>query len=377
MSTDGPAGPLLDDGEVERLATELVARIRATIPSYESLPYDEHRQTVARHLALQVRHVSAGEPPPPDVLRLTGAAARRRAHYGMPVYDVLAAFHVVGSGLWEELRHKYASRAVLLVDLVGLLTQWTQGMSQAVVDAYVGETGSRNERERGLRQRLFEALAGAVPAGGLDHVLSELAFDPRGPFTVLCSRREPWSLEDIEYLQRSSRRWSGVCHVGTAGEHTVVVVQDIDLDVLTARIAEVDGGAIGIGLTRAGAAGVPASLADAAAALRVATARGVPSLSFADGWLECALLPAVAALSPLLERPMAVAGQAPDLATAVTVFSEAGFTLAEAARRMHLHPNSVAYRLNRWHELTGLDPRRFPDLALSLLGISHARTTHT
>ena len=38
-----------------------------------------------------------------------------------------------------------------------------------------------------------------------------------------------------------------------------------------------------------------------------------------------------------------------------------------AARRLGLHPNSTMYRLARWHELTGWDPRTFRGLSLSLL----------
>ncbi|MFC9839350.1 PucR family transcriptional regulator [Rhodococcus sp. NPDC127530] len=366
---------LLDDDEVEQLAADLTARIRAAIPSYSSLPYDEHERTVHEHLSLQLRNVASGESPPPRVLRLTSAAARRRAHYGMPVYDVLGAFGVVSAGLWDALRQKHTANESLLVGLVSLLGEWNQAMSQAVVDAYVNESGSRIDRERELRDRLFAILAGSESRHALEDVLSQLAFDLRFPFTVLCWRREPWSLEDMELLQRSGRRWSGVCHVGIVGDQTVLVVQDVDLDELTTRVLEVIGtnGAVGIGLARVGADGVIASLAEAEAAHRFALLQQLPSAAFADHWLECALWASRKMIAPMLQRPMTCAEQSPDLAAAVYTFANSGFSLSGAAKGLHLHPNSVAYRLNRWQELTGLDPRRFSDLVLSLVAIAYAQ----
>lgn len=65
--------------------------------------------------------------------------------------------------------------------------------------------------------------------------------------------------------------------------------------------------------------------------------------------------------------------EARDLADTVEAFSSEGLTLAGAAKRLHIHPNSVAYRLNRWQELTGLNPRNFSDLALSVLAVLFAR----
>ncbi|KXX60422.1 hypothetical protein AZG88_37530 [Rhodococcus sp. LB1] len=365
---------LLDEVEVDQLAAELTVRIRAAIPSYNGLPYGEHQKTVREHLSLLVHNVAAGEPPP-KVLRMTSAAARRRAHYGMPVYDVLGAFGVVSAGLWDALRLKYSGDESLLVGLVSLLGEWNQTMSQAVVDAYVHESGSRFERERRLRGRLFAILSGSEIGQELDDVLSQLAFDLRRPFSVLCWRREPWSLEDIEFLQRSGRRLTGICHVGTVHEQTVLVAQDVDLDELATRVLEVigTGGSLGLGLARAGGDGVLASLTEAQAAHRFALLQQVPIVAFADRWLECTLLDSRQMLSPLVERPMACAHRMPDLAAAVETFANSGFTHVAAAKSLHLHPNSVAYRLNRWHELTGLDPRRFTDLTLSLVAIAFAR----
>jgi DNA-binding PucR family transcriptional regulator len=38
-----------------------------------------------------------------------------------------------------------------------------------------------------------------------------------------------------------------------------------------------------------------------------------------------------------------------------------------AARSLHVHPNTLTYRLDRWHRLTGWDPRTFDGLERSML----------
>jgi hypothetical protein len=43
--------------------------------------------------------------------------------------------------------------------------------------------------------------------------------------------------------------------------------------------------------------------------------------------------------------------------------------IARAAEHLHLHPNSLSYRLDRWGTLTGWHPRTFDGLRKSVLAI--------
>lgn len=45
------------------------------------------------------------------------------------------------------------------------------------------------------------------------------------------------------------------------------------------------------------------------------------------------------------------------LMDAVRAFARSGFSVSAAARDIHLHANSVTYRLDRWQHLTGWDAR--------------------
>jgi DNA-binding PucR family transcriptional regulator len=62
-----------------------------------------------------------------------------------------------------------------------------------------------------------------------------------------------------------------------------------------------------------------------------------------------------------------VAVRRPFLAASVRAFARARFSATTAARSLHVHPNTLAYRLDRWHQLTGWDPRTFDGLQNSML----------
>ena len=50
-------------------------------------------------------------------------------------------------------------------------------------------------------------------------------------------------------------------------------------------------------------------------------------------------------------------------------FAAAGFSVSEASRTLAVHANTVAYRLDRWEELTGWDPRSFNGLVRSVAAL--------
>jgi DNA-binding PucR family transcriptional regulator len=59
----------------------------------------------------------------------------------------------------------------------------------------------------------------------------------------------------------------------------------------------------------------------------------------------------------------------PDLRQTLEVFLEAGLDRRVAAERLHVHPNTLNYRLGRIEELTGLDLTDPEDLMLTALAL--------
>ncbi|WP_105687954.1 CdaR family transcriptional regulator [Microbacterium sp. MYb64] len=364
----------VEDG-LDALTGRLVEEIREELPTYHALPAEEQTRTVRELLGAMTESLRKHELPPPERLQMIRASARRRAYYGMPVYDVLAAFHFAHRGLWERFRGAPSGSERLLVDLVEPMAAWAQEMSQAVVDAYVDQQGGRDARERELCAQLFELLDDPGRLDGVSDILRELSYDPDGEFTVLVGRRRAWTRDATAALQRASRRLTGVVRQGTRAGLAIMISQGMAVDDLAHAAHEVIGAEpLGVGLARRGVEGIRESVADAVLALRVAEESGRAIARFDEEWFLAALVDQTTRLAPLLARPKEVAVQNPDLAEAVVAFADAGFSLAGAGERLRLHPNSVSYRLGKWQEHTGLDVRSFSDLARSLAAIARARS---
>ncbi len=58
-----------------------------------------------------------------------------------------------------------------------------------------------------------------------------------------------------------------------------------------------------------------------------------------------------------------------DLLKTTSMFLESGMNLTEAAKKLHLHRNTLIYRLNKVKNLIGLDPTRFHDALQIKLGL--------
>lgn len=121
-----------------------------------------------------------------------------------------------------------------------------------------------------------------------------------------------------------------------------------------------------VGLERQTLAGAVQSLCDAQRVLAtMGTSLG--TRGFGDHWLQAVLVAESAELRALVQPRLDAVRANPHLAQAVVAFAEHDLSATSAARAMGLHPNTAMYRLTRWHQLTGWDPRTFSGLARSLL----------
>ena len=358
---------------LDALAERTTARVRAEIPGYALVPADAHARTVRETAAALLDSLATGAPPTPAQVRAVRYAALSRANSGLSVQDVLAAFHIVGQDVWDALRAT-GIRPDTLVRLVNPLWAWIQDTSTHVAEAYASGSGGLQGRQIVLRQRLLEAVRGGDPSEPeAAEIARRLGFVPGGAFTAVCTEAAPWVEGDLDLLQRALARMPGVSHAGLHGALMIVIAQGADVAEIAqeARRHLSDRGSVGVGLERPGLSGAETSIGDAERALRVAWPGTVSS--FERAWLHASLIDARTRLTPLYGPAKAVAEEHPGLADAVRAFANTGFSLAAAAAALRVHPNTVAYRLDRWHELTGLDPRRFDGLARSMLSTGPPR----
>ncbi|MEU9877960.1 PucR family transcriptional regulator [Streptomyces phaeochromogenes] len=360
---------------VETISDELTDHVRREIPSYAALPLPEHRRSVREQFRALLRGLALGVEPTAEQLLAVQSGARRRAYHGLPVHDVLAAFHIVARRLWDDLRA--AARATeaeaTVIELVAPLWLWIESMSGVVADAYADEAGARHGHEAGLRQRFLELLrSGGAAREQTAEIARELGFDADGGFRAVCTSAEVWAVQGrLDLLQRAARQVTGTVSCGLRGQLMIAVVQGADPADLVSRVINLGGEnvQVGVGLDRAGLAGAEMSIGDAERALAVAERGGGPT-SFEEVWLHASLVDSRERLQPLFAEVRQVAAEQPQLAETVLAFAEAGLSLVNAADALTIHPNTVAYRLGQWHKLTGSDPRTFTGLVRSVVGIT-------
>jgi hypothetical protein len=356
---------------VEQLSRQVTSRIRAELPSHDVVPRAEHERNVLRNMRTVLLALRVGAPPTAEQLRLVSVGARRRAYWGVPVHDALQAFHIWSQEMWDALRAASDDPrdAETVVEVLGRLQAWIQARSMVAAHAYTEQTGARQGHVVSLRHRLLEALqGGAATAEQASDLARELGFEPDGAFQACCAPSDAWTQEQIDELQRAIGQLPGVVHAGLRGDVMIALVQNADGDEVSAGIARLagEGAVLGVGLTRHRIGGAGMSISDAQRALWLARARGGGIVRFEDAWLATTLGMARERLEPLFAPGREVARTHPDLAATVIAYCQAGFTRTGAAERLFVHPNTVAYRLERWSELTGWDARTLSGLLLTV-----------
>jgi sugar diacid utilization regulator len=123
----------------------------------------------------------------------------------------------------------------------------------------------------------------------------------------------------------------------------------------------------GVSVPARGFASIEQAYREAALSLSY-TSASRPIVSLADlSALECALIGATAATKAIVAskgsslRALSDEDRAAAVET-IRAFSEADLNVAKAAERMHMHPNTVRYRLQQIAAKTGHNPRTFAGL---------------
>lgn len=349
---------------IDDMVASWVTQVRKDIPEYLSIPFENHLSTNRDlHLRLWGDQLRLLERPSAADLSATRAVGRLRASQGVPLEALIGAYQVTHKEIWEVLRSRVPPTSGLLGEITTFLLSRLQLVIEAVSSGYRAGQTIQGTTTLSLQRRLVRAILDGSTSTDVADLSEDLGLAPADDFVGVWVHAEVAPEHLLAAVVRSVRQLpAAVCVVGP---DVVVVVQRANGSQLGAQL-DLLPGRIGIGLARPGLVGARTSLGDARRAAELAEP-GARVQLFEDNWMLACAHAEKERLAPLLAHPALVAREHPDLAETVRAFSNSGFSIRRTAQKLNVHPNTAAYRIDRWKKLSGLDLRSGRGLAASLI----------
>lgn len=380
------------------IGARLVERYRREIVDYcalgeQTLEGDVTRSALA-NLEELVADLRAGTVIDSVRLERFRRSAVRRAHQGVSFRGLLHAYRLWGQVVWEELLAAASptdpEEREAALSMAGPIMIHVDAVSTAVAEAYMDEVaGVSSDRDAIGRDLLELLLAGRAITDEARRQLAGFAFDSTDANVVVVARHiDPAAVARTELravLARTRERLApeaGPLLVGLREGEVVAIypVADPDaartVDQQAQHLAgELPEFVVGIGRGHLGLPGIASSYHDAHEAIQIALTVGARgrAVAFADVLLDH-ILRKNPDSAELLEETIAPilrydAGKKADLTLTLRTYFESGFNLTRSAAALHVHANTVVYRLQRIKQITGRDPSDPDDLLLLVLAI--------
>jgi hypothetical protein len=355
---------LLD--RVEDLATELTEVIRRAEPFYKAggvVPVEDLRSSVLANLVHILSQLSGDPMPGLEPPRATG---RRRAEQGAPLPVILHAYRVAGKFIWAAILAEAANDEVATTALLNAGSElWLiiDDHSGSVTDAYRDAVAERAHSDSQTRNAMLDVvLRGDLGDGSrLWESAATLRLPHQGTFVVVAARAPRPGVESIPHAENALRtrgiqsawRVEVDAHIGV-----VVLTPRAGIDRLCAYLAELSSGPVGVSAPYPSLDQTPAAVRQARLAHASATPGSQELVRYEQAPIaillasapDAAAMVAQAILGPVLALPAAERDLLLD--TLRMWFAEQGAT-SVAAEKLHVHRNTVRYRLRRLEELTG------------------------
>jgi hypothetical protein len=359
----------IDTGKV---AEGMVATFRAGISGYQRLPEEvvmgQIADIVLRNVEIFFRSVVDGRPPSEADLITFRESAKARATEGMPLEDLLHAYRLGGRLGWQAIVDEATpEEQSTLKSGADLLMAYVDRVTAAVTEAYLEEREHPvSEEERVLR----ELLDAVMQTGPIDFRLQELA--ERFGFPI-ADRYRPFAKAMPGAPARDHSR--AAARLRARGVLALTEGNRVG-GLLPPEVGDLPAGD-GNAVFAVGEATGRAELTEALEEVRLLVDFGcrlgrAGRISPADLLPEL-LLARSPRLASLLERralgPLEEYAErrSSDLVETLMAFLAVDLDRRAAAEHLHVHPNTLDYRLRRIGELTGLDLGRVDDLVLLAL----------
>jgi DNA-binding PucR family transcriptional regulator len=346
---------------------EMAEAFRSQVPALQRLPdasQEDIVHGVRRNLHRWWRWLSTGTVPADDSFDPLLEWALARASEGVRLEDLLRAFGIGRQVGWELIRrHARAHETGALLDAADLLMRYVDRISAGATDTYLAERDALVSEEERRTRDLLELLGG--PLDERVHELAErlgVAVESTyAPFAIMLPG-QPARRHAALAARLRRRGWRLTVTDGG---------RVIGLTVAPPDVGEVDEGAeliLAVAEPVSGAmlAGAREDVLVLAEYARTAGLRG--RIRAEDHPMEIIMgrLPLPAArLRDRVLGPLAD----PELVRTLRTFVSLDYNHAATGEALHVHRNTVSYRLHRIEELTGLDLNRARDLACVYLAV--------
>ncbi|QFU89209.1 CdaR family transcriptional regulator [Amycolatopsis sp. YIM 10] len=367
----------------ERLSDELSAytglvleALTARVPAYGLLPAEQLTGDITRVIEQNLRSFTevlrTRELPGRPELDFLRESAARRAEEGIPIDIVLTAYHIGIEVVWESLTGQVRPAEVGDVMAVNTLAlRYLELVAPAVGAGYLDERQAVFDDERSLLSSLLDGTPSAVAGLPPRYVVLAVEIGAHadesadGVDPTVAGRRKLRRLRvELERQFRDPVLSSFTPAGGLALLPATATPDWARLDRIFADASRAAGAAITAGAAAAEPPEVPAAAELAREVLRVARNSGrAPGLyRLDDVLLEYQMSRPGAALDRLSAMLAPLSGHE-ELVRTLETYLRRG-NRRPTATELHVHPNTVDYRLRRITDLTGLDPTRISDVAL-------------
>lgn len=369
------------------LTRRVVERLLAELPVYAQLPQEEVAGDIAdivqRSLRLFADVVEGRRPVRDDELARQRDSAAQRAEEGVPLDAILTAYHIGVEIGWNEIAADAgpADLADLQATLACLMALQRR-LTQAVSASYLEARRILDSQDHGVRHALMTGLLAGEP---LEAVTRRTGLRPAAHYTVMTfafgphpDETEPGPRARIAARRKIRRVRSALDR--RPGEPALAALDGAggtvllpcaappawdELRDLVARAAAAAATPVTAAAATTAPGGVPAAVTQTAEIIDLVQRTGRPPglYRLADVLLDYQLSRpsgALAGLALLLE-PLE---DRPELLHTLEVYLRHDLDRRRTGAALHVHPNTVVYRIRGVGRLTGLDPARPADLQL-------------
>ena len=376
-------------GRYTEIGQAVAGRIVDEIPGYrDATPelINDLRAGATATVELLARTFAEGSTVRREDVGFVRDLAARRVHQGVGLEVFIHAYRVALLAFWdacaEEASRLRISREVGFA-LAGSAIDAIDTITTQAAEAYLREENRlRTQTGRAARDLVERLIDGQPIDPGRRHPGAP-GLDPTGQLLTVVGRVEQTTLAVGDALQVARDTLEESTALGTVkplvtirhGELVLISAgtspRDKIASLRAARQRTIEDHNIdvryGISVPAQGFASVQQAYREAALALSY-TSQSRPIVSLDElSALECALIGATATTKAMIASKGTNLWALPNEALAAAVetiraFSHADLNVAKAAQRMHVHPNTVRYRLQQIATKTGYDPRTFTGL---------------